>query len=139
MEAVDNYEIQAAVILDYLQESHDVPRFPTTRLKHFDSQTFWNEEQGFMSETTVTNVTTGGRSGMGPVPLTVALLNFDPTLGCDPVTFQPCSDRALSYLKVVTEAHTVIFPFTKNLAPSQPPAFFGFFLEETALGGHVRT
>ena len=139
VDAVDNYEIQAAVILDYLQESHDIPRFPTAQLKHSDLQTFWNEEQGFMSETTVTNVTTGGRSGMGPVPLTVALLNFDPTLGCDPVTFQPCSDRALSYLKVVTDAHTVIFPFTKNLAPSQPPAFFGFFLEETALGGHVRT
>ena len=92
-----------------------------------------------MRETTVYNVTTGGRSGMGPVPLTVALLNFDPTLGCDPVTFQPCSDRALSTLKVVTHAHMDIFPFIQNLLPNQPPAFYGFFLEETALGGHVRT
>ncbi len=92
-----------------------------------------------MSETTVTNVTTGGRSGMGPVPLTVALLNFDPTLGCDSATFQPCSDRALSYLKVVADAHVELFPFIKTLAPGQPAAFFAFFLEETALGGHVRS
>lgn len=91
-----------------------------------------------MSETTVTNVITGGRSGKGPAPLTVALLNFDPTLGCDSTTFQPCSDRALSYLKVVADAFTKKFPFAQSLPPDQPPAFFAFFLEETSLGGHVR-
>ncbi|KAI9449115.1 Six-hairpin glycosidase-like protein [Lactarius psammicola] len=123
LDSVATYESQAAVIREYLQESHD---------------TFWNEEEGWMSETTITNVTTGGRSGMGPVPLTVALLNFDPTLGCDSATFQPCSDRALSYLKVVTDAHVGLFPFIKTLAPGQPPAFFAFFLEETALGGHAQ-
>jgi glucoamylase len=85
---------------------------------------FWRKDQFLgpvMRETTVYNVTTGGRSGMGPVPLTVALLNFDLTLGCDPVTFQPCSNCALSTLKVVTGAHKDVFSFTQNLPPDQPP------------------
>ena len=30
-----------------------------------------------MTETTITNVTTGGRSGIGAAPLTVSVLNFD--------------------------------------------------------------
>ncbi|KAI9443524.1 hypothetical protein H4582DRAFT_1925396 [Lactarius indigo] len=91
-----------------------------------------------MSETTITDVTTGGRSGKGPAPLTVALLNFDPSLGCNSATFQPYSDRALSYLKVVTGAHMEIFPLTEHLVLYQRPAFFRFFLEEKILRGHVR-
>src|SRR5579863_9191804 len=31
-------------------------------------QTFWNDEEGFMTETTVTDVETGGRSGKGSAP-----------------------------------------------------------------------
>ena len=90
-----------------------------------------------MTETTITNVTTGGRSGIGAVPLTVSVLNFDPTLGCDSMTFQPCSDRALSTLKVVGDAFRELFPINKKLPPYQSP-FFGFFLEDKLFGGHVR-
>ena len=70
-----------------------------------------------MTGTTVTNVATGGRSGIGAAPLTVSVLNFDPTLGCDPKTFQPCSDRALSSLKVVGDA------FKRDL-PHKPETTF---------------
>ena len=90
-----------------------------------------------MTETTITNVTTGGRSGYGAVPLTVSVLNFDPTLGCDPVTFQPCSDRALSSLKVVGDAFKELFPINKQLSPNQSP-YFGFFLEDQLYGGQVK-
>jgi glucoamylase len=90
-----------------------------------------------MTETTITNVTTGGRSGIGAAPLTVSVLNFDPTLGCDSVTFQPCSDRALSTLKVVGDAFRELFPINKKLSPYQSP-FFGFFLEDELFGGHVK-
>ncbi len=90
-----------------------------------------------MTETTITNVTTGGRSGIGAAPLTVSVLNFDPTLGCDPVTFQPCSDRALSSLKVVGDAFRELFPINKQLPPTQS-SFFGFFLEDQLFGGQVR-
>jgi glucoamylase len=90
-----------------------------------------------MTETTITNVATGGRSGIGAVPLTVSILNFDPKLGCDPATFQPCSDRALSTLKVVGDAFKEIYPINKKLPPNQSP-YFGFFLEDKLYGGHVR-
>ncbi|KAI9455238.1 Six-hairpin glycosidase-like protein, partial [Lactarius psammicola] len=111
------YESRASVILDY---------------------TFWNEEEGFMSETTVTDVKTGGRSGKGSAPITVSVLNFDPTLGCDPATFQPCSDRALSSLKVIGDSFAKIFAFTQNHPPDQLKAFFGWYLEEQLLGGHAQ-
>ncbi|KAH9987018.1 glycoside hydrolase family 15 protein, partial [Russula compacta] len=102
------------------------------------SQTFWNEEEGYMSETTVTDVKKGGRSGKGTAPLAVSVLNFDPSLGCDPATFQPCSDRALSSLKVIGDAFKEIFPIASRLPPDQPNALLGPFLEEEVFGGHAQ-
>jgi hypothetical protein len=57
-----------------------------------------------MSETTVTDVAIGGRSGIGAAPLTVSVPNFDPSLGCDvffvldesSVVIRQHSNRALS-------------------------------------------
>jgi glucoamylase len=112
---------------------------PMLKLRyHLTLQTFWNEEEGYMSETTVTDVEKGGRSGKGSVPLSVTVLNFDPSLGCDSATFQPCSDRALSSLKVLGDAFKEIFPITKHLPPDQPSALLGAFYEEQIFGGHVR-
>jgi glucoamylase len=91
-----------------------------------------------MSETTVTDVEKDGRSGKGSVPGFVAAFNFDPSLGCDSATFQPCSDRALSSLKVLGDAFKEIFPITEHLPPDQPSALFGFFYEEQVFGGNVR-
>jgi glucoamylase len=101
-------------------------------------QTFWNEEEGYMSETTVTDVEKGGRSGKGSVPVSVAVLNFDPSLGCDSTTFQPCSDRALSSLKALGDAFKDIFPITEHLSSDQPSALLGAFYEEQIFGGNVR-
>jgi glucoamylase len=91
-----------------------------------------------MSETTVTDVKKGGRSGKGSIPGVVSVLNFDPSLGCDSATFQPCSDRALSNLKVLGDAFKEIFPITEDLPPDQPSALFGCFYEEQIFGGNVR-
>ena len=90
-----------------------------------------------MTETTITNVTTGGRSGIGAAPLTVSVLNFDPKLGCDPETFQPCSDRALSSLKVVGDAFREIYPINQVLPSDQFP-YFGCFIEDNLYEGQVR-
>ncbi|KAH9969259.1 Six-hairpin glycosidase-like protein [Lactifluus volemus] len=109
------YESQASNILDYLQESC---------------------YSRFMSETNVTDVRSGGRSGKGTAPLTVSTLNFDPSLGCDSATFQPCSDRALSSLKVIGDAFQKIYPISESLPPDQPNALLGFYLEETLFGGN---
>ena len=91
-----------------------------------------------MSETTVTDVKTGGRSGKGSVPVTVSVLNFDPSLGCDSATFQPCSDRALSTLKVLGDASKELYPISTGLPSDQVSGLFGFFFEEELFGGHVR-
>jgi glucoamylase len=92
-----------------------------------------------MGETTVTDLEKGGRSGKGSVPLSVTVLNFDPSLGCDSATFQPCSDRALSSLKVLGDAFKEIFPITEHLHPDQPSVLLGpFYYEEQLFGGHVR-
>ena len=91
-----------------------------------------------MSETTITNVTSGGRSGIGSAPLAVSITNFDPTLGCDPATFQPCSDRALSSLKVVGDAYKELFPINQLLPTNQFP-YIGSFLEDQLFGGQVRS
>jgi hypothetical protein len=90
-----------------------------------------------MSETTITNVKEGGRSGYGSAPLTVSVYNFDPSLGCDDATFQPCSPRALSSLKVVGDHFKEFFPVSRNFTEKQPP-YYGFFTEDEFIGGHVR-
>ncbi|KAI0266992.1 Six-hairpin glycosidase-like protein [Gloeopeniophorella convolvens] len=113
VESTADYQSRAALILDYMQ-------------------TFWNEDEEFMAETTVTDVSTGGRSGYGVAPLTVSVLNFDPTLGCDSKTFQPCSDRALSSLKVIDDAFKQLLPINAG----DQPVLLGFFLEEEMFSGH---
>jgi glucoamylase len=88
-----------------------------------------------MSETTVTDVKKG-RSGYGSAPLTVSVYNFDPSLGCDDATFQPCSPRALSSLKAVGDRFRAFFPLSRNFTEKQPP-YYGFFTEDEFIGGHV--
>ncbi|KAI9454335.1 Six-hairpin glycosidase-like protein [Lactarius psammicola] len=109
------YDAHAAMILEYMQ-------------------TFWNDKEEFMTETTVTDVEKG-RSGYGSAPLTVSVYNYDPSLGCDDVTFQPCSPRALSSLKVVGDRFKDFFPLSRNFTSNQPP-YFGFFTEDQFIGGH---
>ncbi|KAI0281893.1 hypothetical protein BC826DRAFT_1067439 [Russula brevipes] len=82
---VEEYDAHAAMILEYMQM-------------------FWNDNEGFTTETTtgIPGVAMGRSGyGYGSAPLTAFVYNFDPSLGCDDATFQPCSLRALSSLKVV--------------------------------------
>ncbi|KAI0044584.1 glycoside hydrolase family 15 protein [Auriscalpium vulgare] len=111
---VVDYPKKAALVLDYMQS-------------------FWNPVEGFMTETTITDVALG-RSGFGSAALTVSVYNYDQNLGCDPLTFQPCSDRALSALKVVGDKFKAMFPLTDN-TPADKPGWFGFFTEDEFIGG----
>ncbi|KAI0053515.1 glycoside hydrolase family 15 protein [Auriscalpium vulgare] len=110
------YDQKAALVLDYLQS-------------------FWNEEKGYIAETTITDMSMG-RSGIGSAPLTVTILNYDQSLGCDAATFQPCSDRALSTLKAVSDAYRKKFPIVSKDIPDNQPGYFGFYLEDGYIGGH---
>ncbi|KAH9032638.1 hypothetical protein EDB84DRAFT_133157 [Lactarius hengduanensis] len=82
-------------------------------------QTFRNDKEEFMVENTITNIAKG-RSGYGSAPLTVSIYNFDPALGCDDATFQPCSPRALSSLKVVGDRCKELYPLSRNSTSDQP-------------------
>jgi len=55
-----------------------------------------------------------------------------PTLSCDALTFQPCSDRALSFPKIVGDAFREPSPHQQT---NQSP-YFGSFLEDELFGGH---
>ncbi|KAI9443665.1 Six-hairpin glycosidase-like protein [Lactarius psammicola] len=110
-EEVSDFESRASLILDYLQECY--------RLNIF----FF-----------VTDVATGGRSGIGAASLATSVLNFDPTLGCDSATFQPCSERALSGLEFLVRAYRKHFPINLDI-PEDQPVLLGDYLEDEVLGG----
>ncbi|KAN0139655.1 glycoside hydrolase family 15 protein [Lactarius tabidus] len=98
------------------------------------SLTFWNEKEGFMSDTTVTDVKTGGRSGIGAASLSASVFNFDPTLGCDSTTFQPCSERALAGLEYLVRIYREHFPINQKI-PKGQPVLLGIFPEDQVLDG----
>ena len=89
-----------------------------------------------MADTTVTDVATGGRSGIGATPLAMSVLNFDPTLGCDSATFQPCSERALAGLEFFTRIYRDHFPINRRI-PKDQPILLGDFPEDQVLDGGV--
>ena len=89
-----------------------------------------------MADTTITDVDTGGRSGIGAASLAISVFNFDPTLGCDSATFQPCSERALSGLEVLVGVYREHFPINRNI-PKDQPILLGDFPEDEVLDGGV--
>ena len=89
-----------------------------------------------MADTTVTDVATGGRSGIGAASLAASVLNFDPTLGCDSATFQPCSERALAGLEFLTRFYRDYFPINQEL-PKDHPVLLSDFPEDEVLDGGV--
>lgn len=62
---------------------------------------------------------------------------FDPAAGCDAVTFQPCSDKALSNLKVYVDAFRSIYSVNSGKAANAAVAT-GRYPEDSYYGGNVR-
>ncbi|KAI9438261.1 Six-hairpin glycosidase-like protein [Lactarius indigo] len=114
-EDASDFEGRASLILDYLQERY---RF----------------KEGWMADTTVTDVATGGRSGIGATSLAMSVLNFDPTLGCDSATFQPCSERALAGWEFLVRLYREHFPVNHKI-PKDQPILIGAFPEDQVLDG----
>lgn len=61
-------------------------------------------------------VNTSGRSGKDANTILGSIHNFDPSVGCDANTFQPCSDRALANHKVVTDSFRSIYTVNSGIA-----------------------
>ena len=51
--------------------------------------------------------TGGGRSGIDANSVLASIHTFDPAAGCDSITFQPCSDKALINLLTYTQAFRI--------------------------------
>ncbi|KAM0322023.1 hypothetical protein ACHAQA_009766 [Verticillium albo-atrum] len=94
-------------------------------------QRFWSSSNGYV----VSNINGGSwRNGKDANSILTSIHNFDPALGCDAATFQPCSDRALANHRVVTDSFRSIYGINNGKAQSAAVAV-GRYPEDTYYGG----
>ncbi|EIN12991.1 glucoamylase [Punctularia strigosozonata HHB-11173 SS5] len=74
-------------------------------------QSYWN------GSAIIAN-TGGGRSGIDANTVLASIHTFDSSAGCDATTFQPCSDKALSNLKVYVDAFRSIYEINSGIDPN---------------------
>ncbi|KAJ6452536.1 glucoamylase [Mycena vitilis] len=93
-------------------------------------QSYWNPSGGY-----ITSNTGGGRSGKDANSALASIHTFDPTAGCDASTFQPCSDKALSSLKVYVDSFRSIYSINSGIAANAAVAT-GRYPEDVYMGGN---
>ncbi|KAF8158198.1 glucoamylase [Crassisporium funariophilum] len=93
-------------------------------------QSYWNPAAGYMTANTG-----GGRSGKDANAMLTSIHTFDPAAGCDAATFQPCSDKALSNLKVYVDSFRSIYAINSGVASNAAVAT-GRYPEDTFYGGN---
>ncbi|KAJ6621757.1 glucoamylase [Mycena sp. CBHHK59/15] len=93
-------------------------------------QSYWNPAGGY-----ITSNTGGGRSGIDANTALAAIHTFDPAAGCDASTFQPCSDKALSSLKVYVDSFRSIYALNSGIAANSAVAT-GRYPEDVYMGGN---
>ncbi|KAF5385939.1 hypothetical protein D9615_002294 [Tricholomella constricta] len=91
-------------------------------------QSYWNSA-GY-----TTANTGGGRSGKDANTILTSIHTFDAAAGCDSITFQPCSDRALANLLVYVNAFR-IYTINNGIAANQGLAT-GRYPEDSYFGGN---
>lgn len=95
-------------------------------------KSYWNPTDSY-----ITSNTGGGRSGIDANSILASIHTFDVAAGCDSITFQPCSDKALSNLKVYVDSFD-IYPINQGLADNEAKAV-GRYKEDVYMGGNVLT
>ncbi|KAJ7625294.1 glucoamylase [Mycena polygramma] len=93
-------------------------------------QSYWNPTGGY-----ITSNTGGGRSGKDANSALASIHTFDPAAGCDASTFQPCSDKALSSLKVYVDSFRSIYSINSGIAANAAVAT-GRYPEDVYMGGN---
>ncbi|KIM89405.1 carbohydrate-binding module family 20 protein [Piloderma croceum F 1598] len=93
-------------------------------------QSYWNPSGGY-----ITANTGGGRSGKDANAVLASIHTFDYTAGCDAATFQPCSDKALSSLKVFVDSFRSIYSINNGLSANASVAV-GRYPEDVYMGGN---
>ncbi|KZT09226.1 carbohydrate-binding module family 20 protein [Laetiporus sulphureus 93-53] len=108
---VSDYETQADGILCFMQS-------------------FWNPDDLYMTANTG-----GGRSGKDANTVLASIHTFDAEAVCDDLTFQPCSDKALSNLKVYVDSFRDLYTINDDIAASEAVAT-GRYPEDVYYGGN---
>lgn len=93
-------------------------------------QTYWNPSGAY-----ITANTGGGRSGKDSNTVLASIHTFDPAAGCDAATFQPCSDKALSNLKVYVDSFRSIYSINSGIASNAAVAV-GRYPEDVYFNGN---
>ncbi|PPQ92630.1 hypothetical protein CVT25_007709 [Psilocybe cyanescens] len=112
---------QTSVVSGYTTQANNVLCF---------MQSYWNPSGGYMTANTG-----GGRSGKDANTALASIHTFDPTAGCDSVTFQPCSDKALASLKVYVDSFRSIYSINSGAASNAAVAT-GRYPEDSYFGGN---
>ncbi|KAJ4482344.1 glycoside hydrolase family 15 protein [Lentinula aciculospora] len=93
-------------------------------------QSYWNPDSSY-----ITSNTGGGRSGIDANSILASIHTFDPSAGCDAITFQPCSDKALSNLKVYVDSFRNIYGINEGFSDNEAIAT-GRYPEDVYMGGN---
>jgi glucoamylase len=94
---------------------------------------YWSAEQGHV----VANIHNDhGRSGIDINTVLASIHNFDPSLGCDATTLQPCSDRALANHKAVANAFRAGIYAVNDGAPAGAAVAVGRYPEDVYYDGN---
>jgi glucoamylase len=75
-----------------------------------------------------------GRTGKDANSILASIHNFDPSIGCDAATFQPCSDKALANHKAVTDSFRS-YNINKGIAQGTALAI-GRYIEDVYYNGN---
>lgn len=95
-------------------------------------QTFWSSSGGYA----VANINVNnGRTGKDANTILSSISTFDPAAGCDSLTFQPCSDRALSNHKAVTDSFRSVYGINSGIAAGTAVAV-GRYSEDVYYNGN---
>lgn len=93
-------------------------------------QSYWSNS-GYVISNTQNNA---GRSGKDGNSILGSIHSYDPRLGCDATTFQPCSDKALSNHKAVTDSFRS-WPIN-NGVPQGTAVAVGRYIEDVYYNGN---
>ncbi|KAF9046528.1 glucoamylase [Panaeolus papilionaceus] len=112
---------QSSVVSGYTTQANNILCF---------LQSYWNPSGGYMTANTG-----GGRSGKDANTPLASIHVFDSAAGCDAATFQPCSDKALSNLKVYVDSFRSIYSINSGIASNAAVAT-GRYPEDVYFNGN---
>ncbi|KAG6334061.1 hypothetical protein ID866_5024 [Astraeus odoratus] len=93
-------------------------------------QSFWDASSGYV-------VANPGvqRSNTDANTVLASIHTFDVNAGCDAATYQPCSDKALSNLKVYVDSFRSVYPINSGI-PTNEAVATGRYPEDVYQGGN---